>query len=161
MALAEKDWNLFTETLASVIYGWSDGDRARQMARLMREGSSLETVEALLVNMSQVDVAELLPRVHAPTLVLHRRNMEYPSLEVARRLASQIPDARLVVIDGGSANIGEETDAIIRATGEFLGISDVAAARPPAGETHTILFTDMESSTALADQLLRLRQREQ
>ena len=155
MALAEKDWNLFTETLASVIYGWSDGDRARQMARLMREGSSPETVQAILANMSQVDVGKLLPRVNAPTLVLHRRDMEYPSLDVARILASQIPDAQLVVLDGGSSDIGEHTDSIIRATAEFLGIATPEPTAPaPAGSgTAVILFLDIADSTALTTKL--------
>ncbi len=153
MALAEKDWDLFTETLASVMYGWSDGEKARQYASLVRESTSSETLQATVSILSEIDVSELLPSVKVPTLVLHRRRMDYPSLGVARKLASQIPDARLVVVDGGSANVGEETDAIIRATGEFLGMSEVAAAQPPAGDTHTILFTDMESSTALAQQL--------
>ncbi len=153
MALAEKDWDLFTETMASVIYGWSDGEKARQYAGLVRESSSPETVLASLSILSEIDVSDLLPSVKVPTLVLHRRTMAYPSMDVARKLASQIPDARLVVIDGGSASVGEETDAIIRATGEFLGMSEVAAAQPPAGDTHTILFTDMESSTALTERL--------
>ncbi len=149
MALAEKDWGLFTETMASVIYAWADGEKARQYAVLLRESTSPQTGLASLSILSEIDVSDLLASVKVPTLVLHRRNMGYPSLGVAKKLASQIPDARLVVVDGGSANVGEYTDAIIRATGEFLGRSEFAASQPPAGDTHTILFTDMESSTAL------------
>ena len=153
MALAEKDWDLFTETLASVIYGWSDGEKARQYAGLVRESTSSETFQATVSNLSEIDVSDLLPSVKVPTLVLHRRKMDYPSLGVARKLASQIPDARLVVLDGGSVSVGEETDAIIRATGEFLGMSEAAVAPPTAGDVHTILFTDIEGSTALAQRL--------
>ncbi len=153
MALAEKDWDLFTETMANVVYGWSAGEKARQFAGLIRESMSPQTLQATLPILSQVDVTELLPKVTLPTLVLHRREMAYPSLAVARRLASQIPDARLVVLDGGSASIGEDTDAIIRATAEFLGRAYVAPARPSTGSVHTILFTDMEASTALTQRL--------
>ena len=157
MALAEKDWELFTETLASVIYGWSDGERARQYAALVRESTSPETIEAMLsiVGESEIDISELLPRVKAPTLVLHRRSMAYPSLDVARRLASQIPDARLVVVDGGSGDIGEGTDAIIRATGEFLGFATPGPAASTAAGSGTaiILFADIANSTALTEEL--------
>ena len=157
MALADKDWDLFTETLASVIYGWSDADRARQMARLMRDATSAETIAAMQASSSesQVDIAELLPRVNVPTLVLHRKDMGYPSLEVARRLASQIPDARLVVVDGGSSDIGENTDAIVRATGEFLGVAtpEPTASAPAGSGTAIILFLDIADSTALTTKL--------
>ncbi len=153
MALADKDWDLFTETLASVIYGWSDSEKARQYASLIRESTSPQTVQASLPILLEMDVAELLPSVRAPTLVLHRRGMAYPDLGVGRRLASQIPDARLVVLDGDSANIGEGTEAIVRVTRDFLGMDEVAPAAPPAGDVHTILFTDIEGSTALAQRL--------
>ncbi len=153
MALAEKDWNLFTETIASVVFGWSAGEKARQYAGLVRESSSPETVQALLATLSEVDVRALLPSVKAPTLVIHKRDMTYPSLDASRMLASQIPDARLVVLDGGSADIGEDIEAILRVTSEFLGRAYVAPAQASAGDVHTILFTDMASSTALTQQL--------
>ncbi len=157
IALAEKDWDLFTETMASVIYGWSDGDRARQYAALVRESASPEIVESMLsmIAEDQVDISALLQDVKAPTLVLHRRDMAYPSLDVARKLASQIPDARLVLVDGGSGDIGEGTDDIIRATAEFLGF---AAPEPPASTiagsgTAIILFADIANSTSLTEEL--------
>ena len=136
IALAENDWDLFTETMASVIYGWSNGDRARQYAALVRESASPHIVEAMLsmIAEDQIDISALLQEVKVPTLVLHRRDMAYPSMDVARKLASQIPDARLVVIDGGSGDIGEGTDAIVRATNEFLGFATPEpAVAAPAG----------------------------
>ncbi len=157
MAMADKDWELFTETLASVISGWSDSERARQYARLVRDSTSSETVEAMLTNVdeAEIDVSELLSSVEAPTLVLHRRDMVYPSLEVARNLASRIPDARLVLVDGGSGDIGEGTDAIIRATGEFLGVAtpEPTAPTPSGSGTAIILFADIANSTALTEEL--------
>jgi class 3 adenylate cyclase len=157
IALAEKDWDLFTETMASVIYGWSDGDRARQYAALVRESASPEIVEAMLTMIAEdeVDISSLLQNVKAPTLVLHRRDMSYPSMDVARKLASQIPDARLVVVNGGSGDIGEGTDDIVRATGEFLGFAapEPAVAAPAGSGTAIILFADIANSTALTEEL--------
>ena len=153
MALAEKDWDLFTETMASVIFSWSDSEKARQYANLIRESTTPETVQASLPILLETDVSDLLPRVRAPTLVIHRRDMTYPSLDAGRMLASQIPDARLVVLDGDSADIGEDTATILGLTSEFLGRAYADPAQPSTGDIHTILFTDMESSTALTQSL--------
>ncbi len=157
IALAEKDWDLFTETMASVIYGLSDGGRARQYAALVRESASPEIVEAMLsmIAEGQIDVSALLQHVKAPTLVLHRRDMAYPSMDVARRLASQIPDARLVVIAGGSGDIGEGTDDIVRATAEFLGFAapEPVVTAPAGSGTAVILFADIANSTGLTEEL--------
>ena len=38
----------------------------------------------------------------APTLVMNRRQVQYPDYDVAMRLASSIPDARLVALEGDS-----------------------------------------------------------
>ncbi len=81
--------------------------------------------------------------------------MAYPSMDVARKLASQIPDARLVVVDGGSGDIGEGTDDIIRATGEFLGFETAGPApvAPTGSGTAIILFADIANSTSLTEEL--------
>ena len=155
LALADKDWDLFSETMASVIFGWSGGEKARRYANLVRESASPETVLATLPILTQMDVSELLPNVRVPTLVLQRRDMVFPSMDVARNLASQIPDARLVVVDGSSAHVGEHTDAIIRATNEFLGVAtpEPTASTPIGSGTAIILFADIANSTALTEEL--------
>jgi class 3 adenylate cyclase/pimeloyl-ACP methyl ester carboxylesterase len=155
IALAEKDWELFSETMASVLFGFSGGDKARQYANLVRESVSPETVLATLPLLTEIDVSELLPHVHVPTLVLHRRDMVFPSMEVARSLASQIPDARLVVVDGGSAHVGEHTDDIVRATGDFLGFAtpEPSTVISTRSGTAIILFADIANSTGLTEEL--------
>ncbi len=155
IALAEKDWDLFSETMASVIFGWSGGDKARQYANLVRESVSPETVQATLPILAQMDVSELLPNLRVPTLVLQRRDMVFPSMDVARNLASQIPDARLVVVDGASAHVGEHTDEIIRATNEFLGVAtpEPTVSAPRDSGTAIILFADIANSTPLTEEL--------
>jgi class 3 adenylate cyclase len=78
------------------------------------------------------------------------------SVDFARRLASRIPNARLTIVDSGLIPLGEAVEAVASAIDEFLGEDEEAetvAAGLPAEIVHTILFTDVEGSTALTDRL--------
>jgi class 3 adenylate cyclase len=155
-ALIAADWGLFTETAAHAFFGWSVGELAHRAAEFMREGISRETAQALLSTLSDSDVSELLPQIQAPSLVLHSREAPFPDVSVARELASLIPNASLVLLEGSAAGWDLSPQAA-GALNEFLGgqVDSLAptAVRPAAGTVHTILFTDMESSTALTQRL--------
>ncbi len=157
LGLMEKDWELFTETMANVVFGWSAGEPARNFAEYMRASTTQEVFQTELAALAELDVTDLLPQVKAPTLVFHRREMIYPGVSAARRLASQIPDARLMVVEGSSAQIGEDvSDLVVRAVDEFLSEGEKTVPgreAQEAGRLVTILFTDMESSTALTQSL--------
>jgi class 3 adenylate cyclase len=124
---------------------------------MMRESASQEGAQAAFRAIGEFDVAGLLSEVRSPTLVLHRRQAPVPGVDVVRSLASRIPNARLVLLEGSSlAPFLEDTDAVLKATDEFLSEGEEAgeAAAPLAKEdVHTILITDMEGSTTLTQRL--------
>jgi class 3 adenylate cyclase len=156
-ALRDKDWEIYTETVAHVVFGWSAGEEASRFAAFMRECAAREAMLAAREASQHFDVAPFLPQVRTPTLVLHRRQAAFPQVDVARGLASRIPDARLAVLEGTSAMpwLGD-MEAVLQAIDEFLGEGEEAAveAGPLAREdVHTILFTDMEGSTSLTQRL--------
>ena len=76
------------------------------------------------------------------------------SVEQGREIASLIPDARFVPLEGQvHLPYWGDTEPLLRAIQDFLGQEyPLSASKPPSGFA-TILFTDMESSTALADRL--------
>ncbi len=162
-ALRDKDWEIYTETVAHVVFGWSAGEEARRFAAFMRECAAPEAMRAAREASQHFDVAPLLPQVRMPTLVLHRRQVAFPQVDVARGLASRIPDARLAVLEGTSAMpwVGD-VEAVLSAIDEFLGEGEEAAAGagPAAGAFRTILFTDVEGSTALTQRLGDAKARE-
>ncbi len=105
----------------------------------------------------KIDVSALLPEVSHPTLVLHRRGSHAIPFRLGRELASLLPDARLIPLEG-TAHLSWEGDAAaaLAAIGEFLGVelrlaptAGAAIVQPPL----TVLFTDMEGSTALTRRL--------
>jgi class 3 adenylate cyclase len=155
--LIDKDWELYTETLTHHLLGWSEGEWAHRMAQLMRESIIQEEVQAALAAISEFDVTALLPQVRSPTLVLHRRQVPFLEVEAARELASRIPDARLVVLEGASmAPFQGDVQAVLSTINEFLGGGEEAtfeAESPAGGAFRTILFTDVEGSTSLTERL--------
>ncbi len=164
MALVEKDWVLFTETYVRVGWGWSAGEPARLAAVSMRERATPEGMLAVFEALTELDVTDLLSQVRSPTLVLHRRQVSVPPVAVSKSLASQIPDARLVLLEGESQipYIGDP-EAIYQAIDEFLSEGEEAETESEglsAAIVHTILFTDVEGSTALIQRLGDAKARE-
>jgi class 3 adenylate cyclase/pimeloyl-ACP methyl ester carboxylesterase len=155
--LVESDWVAYTEQVCHYFAGWSTGQATRQLAEMMRKSVTPEEYLALYSSLVEADVAALLPDVRARTLVVHRRQIAWLSLEAATYLASRIPEGRLTVLEGASGAYAlEDSEAVLQAIDEFLGDSELApaGAEPPAaGGLCTILFTDVEGSTALTERL--------
>ncbi len=112
--LIEQDWELMTDTCAHLALGWSEGDVGRSAAEHLRESVTRDVARAALAAADTVDVTGLLPQVEMPTLVLHRREISWFPVDVARGLASQIPTAELTLLDGES-------------TAPYLGDAEAAA----------------------------------
>jgi class 3 adenylate cyclase len=151
--LLGRDWETYTETYAHIAWGWSAGEQAGWWARLLRTTITHEAMQLLARSVREIDVTELLPLVRCPTLVLRRQGFKLLGVDTARELASEIPDARLVLVEGAS-EADWDAEAALRSIDEFLSEGEETSARALAKEdVHTILFTDIESSTALTQRL--------
>jgi len=153
--LLDTDWELFTETAAHTLQGWSAGEPARRVAAMFRQSVTQDVMRAALQAMEDFDVTDLLPQVRSPTLVLHRR--EYAILDVgnARSLSAGIPNAQLTIL-GGSAFAWylQDWEPVADAIDEFLGEGEEAATKSELPEgMAVILFADIAESTALTEQL--------
>jgi class 3 adenylate cyclase len=155
--MVTKDWEMATETMARGVLGWSAGEEARRAAAFMRESITPEACMATSLAADEFDVTDLLPQVRSPTLVLHRRQLRFTEIGRARDLASRIPDARLALLEGEDMGPWQgDTQAVLTAIDEFLVEGEEAAptAEPTEpGAFRTILFTDVEASTALTQRL--------
>ena len=67
---------------------------------LQRISASPENASRLLDELGKIDVAHLLQKVKAPTLVLHCRDDAAVPFEAGRLLASSIPGARFIPLEG-------------------------------------------------------------
>jgi class 3 adenylate cyclase len=156
-SLVDKDWELFTETVAHVSYGWSE-ESGRRFAAFMRECVSPEAAKAFLEADAKVDVSAALPEVKQPTLVLQHRLVPFPTIDTARDIASHITHARLVILEGTWRD--SDTGTALAAIEEFLGEGEQASAGAAPSGLVTILFTDVEGSTALTQRLGDAKARE-
>ncbi|MCH7810388.1 MAG: adenylate/guanylate cyclase domain-containing protein [Chloroflexi bacterium] len=152
VARLRDNWEVYTDALAHYAFGWAGGEAARQWGATMREGITQETYRTYRSHLSRADVTELLPEVRTPTLVLHRRHFPLLSVDAATDLASGIGNARLVILEGESAGYTDDYQPVLDALDEFLDDGEETA-RLASDDVHTILFTDVEGSTALTDRL--------
>jgi pimeloyl-ACP methyl ester carboxylesterase len=68
--------------------------------RYARLSASPQAAAALITMNSQIDVTSILPSIKVPTLLLYRTDDEDVKVEEGRYIASKIPGARLVELDG-------------------------------------------------------------
>ncbi len=146
VSMVDKDWELFTENLSHISYGWSE-ESARRFAAFMRECVSPDAAKEFLEADAKVDVSAALPEIEQPTLVLQHRLVPFPTIDTATDIASHITDARLVVLEGTWRDF--DIGPALAAIHEFLGEGEEAGEPPEAGAFRTVLFTDVEGSTAL------------
>ena len=133
--LIDEDWQLMTETCAHLALGWSAGEVGRQAAQALRDSVTREAAQAALNSIKTFDVVRILPRVSAPVLVLHRKNIPWLPVDIARDLAARLPDAQLSIFDGeATAPYLGDTEALAGMIDEFLSATNEAIGRGPKRE---------------------------
>lgn len=127
---------------------------ARDAQRLQQVSASPEVQAALLQTLFSVDVGPLLGRLTAPTLVLHGRGDRVVPFALGRELAARLPNAQFVPFQGGSTAAWVQGDTLVTKIHAFLGVEARPREAPSqAAGPVTVLFTDMEGSTALTQRL--------
>ena len=149
-ALLAKDWDAFVETVGVFSFGYTDPERIELTKRFLKESATQEGALAAIAAIDQFDVRDILRDVALPVLVLHRRKLVWPTLEVAQHLASNIPGARMQVIDGEIQM--PWGDDVVRAIRSFLDESDPVGRKEAAAQNGTAA----EGLTAREGEVLRL-----
>ena len=155
--LCRSNWKLASQVFSDMTLREQQPDVAFQISKFLRASCSGEFAAAALAQAYEIDVGDLLSRVKAPTLVIHRRGDAIVPSALGQKLAAGIPNARFAPLEGTihTPHLGD-TEAVVSAIDEFLGEGAEASAEPPklaTGDVHTILFTDVEGSTALTQRL--------
>jgi pimeloyl-ACP methyl ester carboxylesterase len=119
-----KDTEAFRGLYASLFIPDAKTDERQSFVDMARESTSPDMGAKLIESFSHIDVTDLLPQVRVPTLVLHVRGDTRISIGNGRELASGIPGAEFVPIEGrnhillaGDSGLKE----FFAATQEFLG----------------------------------------
>jgi class 3 adenylate cyclase len=159
--LAQFDQLWGTEAMAAMLVPSraEDARFRRWFARTQRTSLSPRAAQPYVRAMLDVDVRPILPLVQAPTLILHRRDVQSFSVEEGRYLAEHIPEARLVELPGADATLAwEAPELALDLIQQFL--TGVHRPIEPNRVLATVLFSDIVASTKQASQLGDRRWRE-
>jgi class 3 adenylate cyclase len=159
--LRHSDYEMFLRTAAHEVIGWDQGPQAAAFAEVMQAAVEPDEADRLISALAEVDVSDLLARVIAPTLVLHRRQLQWLDVELSRAIAAAMADARLAIVDGRSPLPGVgDMDAAFEAIAGFMGVEPGWSGPQPEGSVRAVLFTDLVDHTALMNRLGDERGRE-
>lgn len=157
--MVNQDWG--TEQLATRFAPSMAGDEAfaRWYAKFQRSSCSPRAVATYIQHLFELDVRDALASIQAPTLVMHRSEHAFASIEQGRYLADQIPNAKFTELSGGDTVLFTEgSDRILDTIEEFL--TGAGHQAEPDRSLATVLFTDMVGSTERATQMGDRRWRE-
>jgi pimeloyl-ACP methyl ester carboxylesterase len=143
---AEGMVELFAPSLAG------DPQTAEFTARMERSAASPGMVQKIFEMFLDIDVRAVLPTIHVPTLVLHRRGDRVVNRRAGKELAAAIPGARYVELAGiDHLPWAGDSEAVLGEIEEFL---TGARSRPePDRVLATVMFTDIVGSTERAAEL--------
>ncbi len=100
-ALARSDWDLFLTLVAGMLPATDRDALIDQLKQTITQQDWLTVAKGIGVS----EIADALPDLRTPTLVLHERDYTGIKYEEALKLAARIPGARLILTEGFSDSI--------------------------------------------------------
>jgi class 3 adenylate cyclase len=121
-------------------------------ARLERLAASPSTIRRIFDLIGEFDVRDVLPSIRVPTLVMHRTGDSFIKVEHSRYIASRVPGARFVELEGDENmfSVGD-WQGLIDEVEEFL--TGTRHEREPDRMLATVMFTDICDSTRRAAEM--------
>jgi len=100
IALVRSHWGLGSKLLADLYRPDLTDAAADHLAAVLRDSADRDVAAGYLAAIYAADVKALLPAVSAPALVLHYRGDRVIPHRGGLQLAENLPDARLVTLEG-------------------------------------------------------------
>lgn len=142
-------WGVGSRTLAAILLPTGSSSDLQWYTRFQHSAATAATTELLLEHIQCADVRDILPNIHAPTLVIHNRNDHAVPLHAGKELAALIPGARMHVLEG------DDHEPFIRNAGSMVDtILDFVDGRPII--TRTPARANREPLTVREQEVLQL-----
>jgi class 3 adenylate cyclase len=154
-------WGLEAEGIVELFApSFADDPKAAEFAaRMERSAASPAMVRQLFEMFLDIDVRAILPTIHVPALVLHRRGDRVVNRRAGKELAGQIAHARYVELAGiDHLPWAGDAEAVLGEIEEFL--TGARSLPEPERVLATVMFTDIVGSTERAVELGDARWRE-
>jgi hypothetical protein len=142
ISLVLAHWGIGSKALADIFTPATDAAGIELWAKYQRECTTPETAAKILDQIYKADVVDLLPSLRVPTLVLHRQRERATPFRLGRELASLIPNARFVPLEGRDHFpwLGD-SDSVLRTIAEFLGDPVTAGQAVESGQPTALDLT--------------------
>jgi DNA-binding CsgD family transcriptional regulator len=145
VSLVRAHWGLGSRTLAGIFMPDPTPEDVREFDVVQRSASTSEVAADLLNEYYDTDITALLPTIEAPTLVLHREEDKATKFALGRTVASLIPNATLVPLEGSTHLFWKgDWQAVLGAMLDFLP-------RPQPAETARLSPRELEVAALVAD----------
>jgi class 3 adenylate cyclase/pimeloyl-ACP methyl ester carboxylesterase len=154
--LCRSNYQMASQVIADMSARLIDAALGLTLAELLRANVGGEILGALFED--ETDLSDVVDGIRCPTLLLHRTHDSAVPMATSKRLASLIPDARLVTLPGESnyPPLGD-WKALTDAVRAFIPPAAPAVAPAPAEDTpsgfRAILFTDLVGHTTMMHRL--------
>src|SRR5262245_21257293 len=151
----ERRWgdSTFANEFLGMMNPSASEEERRILARVFRLSVSPGAAAAYVRGNIEVDVSDLLPLLHVPTLVMHRKDAAGWGLRSGRYLADHIPGARFAELPGEdfAPGLGDQ-ETLFAELGSFLDglAAGKAATVEPDRVLTTVLFSDIVVSSEKA-----------
>jgi class 3 adenylate cyclase/pimeloyl-ACP methyl ester carboxylesterase len=146
---ARLDFKIATEAIGFAAFG-EGRDESRDHGAYIRSCVDVEQFIAY-ETYAAWDASEQASSIRAPTLIMRHLGVEYATAEMSKDLASGIPDAQMMVLNGGWA---DDVLGVVERVDEFTNVVKQASSPSPLPSgTTIILFTDIVDSTVLTERL--------
>ena len=148
---ARASYPMYLRAIASLVFPSGPPEVQRWWSTASRAWESAENVAAAFS--WTYDLTPILSNLTMPVLILHRKRSQILDMTQVRRVASLIPGARLVTLEGDAGAVYWDHEHFSDIVCDFLGIEkETHTAALPSG-TAVILFTDIADSTSLTERL--------
>ncbi len=122
ISLIRAHWGVGSKTLADLFLPGASPIVIESFSNYQRECATPEMAAKLLDVVYKADVVHLLSSLRVPTLVLHRQLDRAIPFGLGRELASLIPNAHFVPLEGDNhIPWYGDSDSVLHAIAEFLG----------------------------------------
>ncbi len=148
-------WSIARRAVADTLMPSGPAEAVRAFAPLAKATCSPEVFATYVEREATLDISDLVPKVQAPCLVLHRKDSRLVPTSAVRAFAARLSDARLLLLSGDASVPYVDTEQALKPIDEFLGTSAEPAGEPAerGDAVATILFTDLVGHTEMMSRL--------
>ncbi|HEU4545556.1 MAG TPA: alpha/beta fold hydrolase [Microlunatus sp.] len=132
LGLVDQHWGFASDVLTEIFAPDADAGFRAMFSRYQRESASAVWAHQLLAACYDIDVADDLSQIRAPTSVIHRRDDRAVPLAEGERLADGIAGATLTVLSGRThIPFAGDTHSVLNAMRRGLGLPSLGRRTQP------------------------------